>query len=468
MSLTAGADGAVSAELDAAIHSGLADTVAPGDGSTKSDRLGVEALRRRFPPRTPETSWPHTRQSRHEALHRLDCPPFRADNRKTHVPRMRGVAKFLDWLSPFPGDTWQQRWLASGQEESSGADWARLPTEWLTARGESANTSILGSGLLMLICADVIRPSATWLLSRGSCTLATGMMQYRDGDGFAALDRVIGGDPAIIKANAQPAKARIAVILASKGGRVADITVGDCVEFYETHSRVRPAGAPGKTLFYVLLHRAGIFGPDAPATLRTLCGRARGQMSTTELVDRYRLRPGPIRELIIDYLTERRPSLDYSTLNRLALELAGLFWADLERHHPGIASLHLPPKVATGWKERLKTKTRVVTDPSTGVTRTVNSPRNSAAGALSTVRAFYLDIAQWALEEPARWGSWAAPQSDQGSRAEHQEGEASGQGPDGPTHPRTSPDPDQPDPHRERAPPGRGRTARRRRAGRTR
>ncbi|MGW3473775.1 hypothetical protein ACWDKQ_36280 [Saccharopolyspora sp. NPDC000995] len=218
---------------------------------------------------------------------------------------MRGVAKFLDWLANFPGDTWQQRWLASGQEESSGADWARLPTEWLTARGESANSGILVSGLLMLICAEVIRPSMTLLLSRGSCTLATGMAQYRDGDGFATLDQVIADDPTIIKADAQPAKARIAVILASKGGRITDITVGDCVEFYETHSKVRPAGAPGKTLFYVLLHRSGVFGADAPATLRTLCGRARGQMSTTELVDRYRLQPGPVRGLIIDFRVAR-------------------------------------------------------------------------------------------------------------------------------------------------------------------
>jgi len=332
-----------------------------GDVGAAPDRVGVEAMRRRFPPRIPETSWPRTRQSRQEVLHRLDIAPFRAQLRKTHVPRMRGVGKFLDRLASFPGDTWQQRWLASGQEQSSGSDWARSPTEWLLTRGESANRGILGSGLMMLICADVIRPSMVWLITRGSCTLTTGMGQYRDIDGFAALDRQIAADPAIINANAQPAKARIAVILASKGGRIADIAVGDCVEFYDARSDVRPQGAPGKTLFYVLLHRLGVFGADAPATLRALCGSAQGQLSTTELVDRYQLRPGPIRDLIIDYLTERRPSLDYSTLNRMALDLAGLFWADLEHHHPGIASLHLSPEVATGWKERLKTKTRTVT-----------------------------------------------------------------------------------------------------------
>jgi hypothetical protein len=223
------------------------------------------------------------------------------------------------------------------------------------------------------------------------------------------VDQVIAADPALTHAHAQPAKARIAVIVASKGGGIADITVGDCVQFYDTHSLVRPPGAPGKTLFYLLLHRAGVFDAEAPATLRALCGRAQGQLSTTALVDRYQLRPGPIRDLIINYLAERRPSLDYSTLNRLALELAGLFWADLEQHHPNLTSLHLPPEIATRWKERLKTKTRTVTDPATGVEQTVISPRNSTAGVLSTVRAFYLDIAEWSLEEPARWGPWAAP-----------------------------------------------------------
>ena len=28
---------------------------------------------------------------------------------------------------------------------------------------------------------------------------------------------------------------------------------------------------------------------------------------------------------------------------------------------------------------------------------------------LAMVRAFYLDIAQWAAEDPARWGPWAVP-----------------------------------------------------------
>jgi hypothetical protein len=393
--------------LDTTLHRD-SDQLFTEDIVAEQDQL-VEGTMLRFPPRSSQTSWPHTRQSRQEVLRRLDGDPFRAQLRKTHLPRLRGTEKFLDWLAEFPGDTWQQRWLASGQEQFAGSDWARLPSEWLTARGESANKGILGSGLMMLICADVIRPSMGWLIERGSCTLATGLSQYRDPNGFAALDRVIAADPTIITANAQPAKARIAVILASKGGGITDITVGDCLQFYDTHSRVRPQGAPGKKLFYVLLHRAGVLGPDAPATLRTMRGRARGQLSVTELVDRYRLQPGPIRDLIIDYLAERRPSLDYSTLNRLALELAGLFWADLEHHHPGIASLHLSAEVATGWKERLKTKTRIVADSATGTRHTVITPRDSAGACCPrSERSTSISLS-------GRWknlpdgGPWAAP-----------------------------------------------------------
>jgi integrase len=387
----------------------LVNSTAPTGQPDPQPVTGVAALRRRFPPRPIETSWYHTTQPPDEVLQRLQAPPFRADNDKTQQHRLRGAEKLLRWMDTFPGLNWQQRWLASGQEQSSGAEWVRLPAAWLTSRSESANAGVLSSGLFILICADVIRPSLSWLTSRRSRQLTAGMAQYRDFDGFAQLDRVIAADSSIIAANAQPAKARIAVILAGKGGHLADITVGDCVEFYDVHTRIRPQGGPGKTLFYILLHRLGIFSPHAPTTLRALCGPAQGQLSAQELVDRYDLVPGPIRDLLIDYLTERRPAVDYSTLTNLAQVLAGLFWADLQRHHPGIASLHLAPEVAIAWKERLKTKTRTVTDPGTGKRTNVCSPRDSSAGALSTVRAFYLDISQWALEEPSRWGPWAAP-----------------------------------------------------------
>ena len=49
----------------------------------------------------------------------------------------------------------------------------------------------------------------------------------------------------------------------------------------------------------------------------------------------------------MDYLRERQPALDYNSLESLANFLGKLFWSDLERHHPGIDSLHLSVEVPT-------------------------------------------------------------------------------------------------------------------------
>jgi len=97
-----------------------------------------------------------------------------------------------------------------------------------------------------------------------------------------------------------------------------------------------------------------------------------------------------------------------TTLRNLAFHLGGLFWRDLERHHPGIASLHLPPEVAAAWKQRTLIKTRRVLGAN-GETTEVPERRAGGMGALAAVRGFYLDIAQWAMEDPVRWGQWAAP-----------------------------------------------------------
>ena len=53
-------------------------------------------------------------------------------------------------------------------------------------------------------------------------------------------------------------------------------------------------------------------------------------------MDRYRLRCTPVRDLIVDYLRERQPALDYASLDATCRTLAGLFWAKIETLAPGI------------------------------------------------------------------------------------------------------------------------------------
>lgn len=78
-----------------------------------------------------------------------------------------------------------------------------------------------------------------------------------------------------------------------------------------------------------------------------------------------------------------------------------LFWRDLELHEPGIDSLRLADDVGRRWKERL----RHVRYGNHKLGKLREDPNT----VLMAVRAFYADLAAWALEDPARWGVWAAP-----------------------------------------------------------
>jgi len=124
-----------------------------------------------------------------------------------------------------------------------------------------------------------------------------------------------------------------------------------------------------------------------------------------------------VRDVLVNYLLERQPSVDFSSLQRLAYLLGKLFWADLEAHHPGIDSLQLPRDVAAAWKQRVLTRTRTRTSPDQQRVA-VTGPRLDGRSELTAARAFYLDIAEWA-DDPARWGPWAVRCPVSASDASH-------------------------------------------------
>jgi len=132
----------------------------------------------------------------------------------------------------------------------------------------------------------------------------------------------------------------------------------------------------------------------------------RGQPSCEQLIDRYKITCRPVRDVLVDYLRERQSSVDFSSLQRFAYLLGKLFWADLEAHHPGLDSLKLPRDVAAAWKQRVMTRTRSTTSPSGEQVRLTSMAAGRAQRAVGR-RAFHLDIAEWADDDPARWGPWA-------------------------------------------------------------
>lgn len=327
----------------------------------RSDRRNLFELRRQFPPRGNPASWDATEASRGRVLARVLAAPFTVEAAGYQAEVRRGISAVLDWLALLPGRSWQQRWLASGAERA--ADWrvlAAAPTA--AGRADTVVRSLehrCSRGLTVLICSDVIRPSLRWLLATPSPkNLAAALARSRDPEGFAALSdlchKVATGE-----ATRYVALARIAMIMAAKGGQACDITVGDCMEMVQTSAEVTKATGRGRgfrsSFFYQLVRSLGRFPDNAPATTRAF--HVLGQMSIQEMVDRYGIECKPIRDLLVDYLREFEVSSDFNTVLQLSYVLARLFWRDLELHHPGIDSLRLSADVAAAWRQRISVKT---------------------------------------------------------------------------------------------------------------
>ena len=222
-------------------------------------------------------------------------------------------------------------------------------------------------------------------------------MSAREPDGFTEI-----GQACTRAGLASPDRTQVlfrtAILMAVHGGGVKQVTpqaLQDLVAVEERHGH-RPGG---RATCYRILCDIGAFGADAPSRLASL--EHRRQLTCAQLVNRAGVKPGPIRDLLVDYLRERQPALDYTSLAALAYYLVTLFWADIEAHHPEVDTLALPRPVADAWKQRLRTTRR--NGPSGTPTTRVNYRE-----CLTPVRAFYLDLAHWAVED-SRWAPFVAP-----------------------------------------------------------
>jgi integrase len=376
--------------MTAAVH----DVIASQTGIAKAvdSRPGTSL---EWVPRSGPDRWWQTRQTRVALVERLlglfTEPGVGRVRDKT---RRRGLSKLLDWLERQPGNTWQDRWLASGAD-AAGFDWTDLPLrERVPARAHHREE--LCTGLVLLVAGQVIRPGYRWLLRQRQSVLLAETRAAVDPEGFAGLE--VLAVPAIGWARSDAIN-KITWMVIRKGGRVGDITVGDCIELTAALQEHHFRGSAGRPLFYALLKQANVLPAGAPARLRAL--RIEGRRSVEQIVDAYGIQCMPVRDLLVDYLTERAPELDHTSLRSIARNLCRLFWRDLEIHHPGIDSLHLTPTVAQAWKERLAH----IRDDDGHPLR----PRVNYRSELVFVRAFYLDIARWAADDPARWAPWVAP-----------------------------------------------------------
>jgi integrase len=326
------------------------------------------------------------------ALSALPSWPQPGTGQHWHKPG-RGVTAVLAWLSRHPGEGWQERWLASGAQED--LSWLQvLPAE--SPNGPATKKAVNRYGLYFLLLGRVVLPSYDFLsVYTGSPLFRNyrqawwppGLMQRLD----AAAEKF--GMHQGTRTSGIRALTKIAICT---GLGIEQLTPDDFHEYREwCHQTYGHAGA-GTWPAWDLLRGIGVF----PHGLLLRDEVMRGQRTPAQLVDQYKITAPGVRQVLIRYLTERRSHIDYSSLCTLAGYIVGLFWADIEAHHPGIDTLHLPHEVADAWKERLAFHNSRPGEPP--------RPRKSMHTVLTYVRAFYLDIQEWAHQDPS-WVPWAAP-----------------------------------------------------------
>ncbi len=301
----------------------------------------------------------------------------------------RSLRAVLGWLQEFPGEDWEQRWLASGADEAPRA-WARqLEDAGRVIRDYNA----LGA-VTALVHARVLRPSYSFLLCTHSITLYRRFWRLNDPQEFGRLRaleeyRVQGSRVR------QDAEACLIRIMIRTGKPLLQLTGDELLDYADL---VRASGRHRREhLAWELMVALGPFAAEPP-TLRAVWsakGNSR-QHSTAALVGRYGVPPGPVRDLLVDYLQEIRPGVDYSTLENIAGHLTRVFWMQILEISPHQQDLRLSSQTMTAWRERL-----AITP--------AGQPRADTHGILFTIRAFYRDLQQWAQEDPARWARWAVP-----------------------------------------------------------
>lgn len=347
-------------------HEELANLVHVGP----ADDLGVDAVLDLI---RSDPSWPEQARSQKRSL--------------------VGAVAILRWLEGIPGGGWQARWGAATDGDPH--RWVeRVCRSGVIVDGLVAQRKEARAGMRALIASRVLLPSYACIPAIAVGNLFSFIMKFRGAAEFAEMDG-IADRLRINHDQYRHARSLLTRITIHTGRDLHQLAAEDLFEYRASYIARFGSTPPGVHAAWDLLRELSVLPPGS-----TLIEQLRrGPKTTTELVDGYPLRCAPIREVLIRYLSERRPAQDYSTFKSLVYTLVARFWGDLETHHPGIDSLHLPTKVAQAWKERLAASAERA--PTAGAEENIVS-------ILSRVRAFYLDVQEWAATDPS-WAPWAVP-----------------------------------------------------------
>jgi hypothetical protein len=295
---------------------------------------------------------------------------------KRQVERAKGLAYLLEWLGTFPGDNWQQRWIAAGCDQAG--------TSWGQQDLIPYRKSLQGSALIALVVLGVVRPSMLWLRTATPPHMFITYRSVVDSETFALLDEKLSTFR-LSKTSKMLALNAMTLLRIRAGVPLLSVTASQFLRAEAEWKALRRTRSVG--VVWQALQACGALSGE-PADYRAL--QLEGRRTVPQVVDTYGVSNPRIRSLLIDYLTERAAALDYSSLAGLTRMLVRNFWTDIERHHPGQDTIRLPHDTATAWKQRLRYLSG-------------GRERRDYFAHLTAVRAFYTDLAQWAITEPERW-----------------------------------------------------------------
>ena len=155
----------------------------------------------------------------------------------------------------------------------------------------------------------------------GMTPALAGPWPHRDPAGFARLAGLCDRAAAAWPGRPQPTLHRAAVIMAAKGGHARPASPSaTCWSCWTPRRSLGAVQADGRCL----LPDAAPDGDLRARRAEAAAGAAhRGQRTPDELIDRYRPGLPALRDLLVDYLKERQPAMDYSSLGSLPARPAG-------------------------------------------------------------------------------------------------------------------------------------------------
>ena len=338
---------------------------------------------------------PHDMASREEVLALLPRSPVWPRPARTGKDRasarLKGAARVLDWLLQHEGGGWQERWRTA--DPDSHKVWvADLTGE--DPRGDAVKRDEVLVGLGALVLSRIVLPSYEFLRGFGALRLLRDV-QSMFPPGYLEKMRAHGVGENMSPRHIDEGLAAVAKMVLYTGRGVDQLTAEDVFDLRAQGRRATGNAYMGTHTAWELLRAVGAV--DSRDSLHNALRH--GQRPTVELVDQYNIQSTQVRNLLVRYLDERRPAMDYASFIGLARELVSVFWADIEAHHPGIDSLRLSDEAIDGWKQRLAT----YTDRSGHV-----HERRQHIAIMMRIRGFYLDIQEWAHEDPF-WAAHAVP-----------------------------------------------------------